>query len=509
MSNHDVRMSLDYFLNQKYFVLILIIFTASMLRIWDLGNIGFNSDEAVYSGQSATLAGFDEFTKHFSIYRAHPLLLQSIISTFFVSFGVIDIVARIVSAIFGILTIIVVYFIGKQLFNKKIAVVATLIIAIIPYHIIISRQVLLDGALSFFLILTLYFMIRYVNNKNSYWLYLVGASSGLSFLSKEVGIFVLISSTFSLLLTKNFTSRGTLIIISSFLLATSPYWIPILSTEDARQSALSYWQWQTSRDQNLPDTFYLTVIIQNALGYVLTGLVIISIIFLVKTKEIKKPKVTILLVWIAVPLLIFNLIPVKGYHFVITLVPTFILLGVSILDSLWLKKVSHYGLLVISLIALIFFTSGPVLDYLLHNDPEFYAGSGGEPHIREAALWIGDNVPNNQTFLTADARTANIIKFYANNEALSLHSNRNPAYIDLGNPDLHILNDQIQYLVLQPHIADRFPYLTEEVRLIHKLIIKHGAVPIHIENETYAGVNGEILNRHAIIIYSLDDIRGN
>ena len=65
---------------QELWILILIIFSASVLRIWDLGSIGFNNDEAIYSGQAATLAGHKEFSEYFSIYRAHPLLLQFMIS---------------------------------------------------------------------------------------------------------------------------------------------------------------------------------------------------------------------------------------------------------------------------------------------------------------------------------------------------------------------------------------------------------------------------------------------
>jgi hypothetical protein len=144
----------------------------------------------------------------------------------------------------------------------------------------------------------------------------------------------------------------------------------------------------------------------------------------------------------------------------------------------------------------------------LQNRSVPLAGSGGEPYIREAAVWIRDNVPDNQTILASDARTANIIKFYANNEALSLHSNRNPAYIEVSSPDLHILDGQIHYLVLQPHITEGFPYLIEEVKLLNKLITKYDALPIHTENETYTGSNGEILQRPALIIYSLNGTQG-
>ena len=136
---------------QELWIIILIIISATVLRIWDLGSVGFNNDEAIYSGQAATLAGHKEFSEYFSIYRAHPLLLQFMISILFGIFGIGDVIARIIPAILGILTVIVTYLIGKVLFNRRVATVSALVIAILPYHAIISRQVLLDVSLVFFL----------------------------------------------------------------------------------------------------------------------------------------------------------------------------------------------------------------------------------------------------------------------------------------------------------------------------------------------------------------------
>ena len=494
---------------QEYLFLIIIIVSASVLRVWDLGNVGFNGDEAVYSGQSATLAGYEEFAKYFSIYRAHPLFLQFIVSLFFSSFGVSDTIARIAPAIFGILTVIFVYFIGKELYDKRVAMVAAIVMTIIPYHIIVSRQVLLDVPLSFFSTLTLFFVIRYLGqDKGIHWLYFIGASSGLSFLSKEVGIFVLVASIICLILTKKFSLKKLAIIGSSFLLATSPFWIPILTIQEAQQTALSYWQWQTSRDQNQPNTFYLSIIFRDALGFALTGLFVLSLIYLWKIRKLRDPNTLILLTWIGTTLLLFQLLPIKGFHFAQSLVPPFVLLGLSLLNGLWTKRIPHCRIFVITLIPLILLTSGPIFNYLFQIFTPPLAGSGGIPYVREGAIWIRDNIPGNTILLTLDATTANIIKFYANKEVFSLHSNKNPAYTEIGNPDLYILNGQIRYLVLQPNIVENYPHLKEEVDQLNDLAKKYGGVPIHMENQTYTGNNGEILIRPAIVIYSLDRIHG-
>lgn len=490
-------------------ILILIIALASIVRLWDLGGVGFNTDEAVYAGQSATLGGFEQFEKFFSIYRAHPLLLQFITSLLFVGFGISDTVARVVPAILGIITVPMVYFIGKELYNKRVSMFAALMMAIIPYNIIVSRQVLIDVSLSLFSTLTLYFILRYVkNNRGSHWLYLIGASSGLSFLSKEVGIFALIASLVTLLLTRRLSSKGIVIIVSSFLLASSPFWFPILTIQEAQQTALSYWQWQTNRDQNQPDTFYLSVIFKDALGYTFAGAFIVSIVYLIYTGNIKRPEILVLLVWLVIPLLMFQFLPIKGYHFVMSLVPSFVLLGVSILDSEWIKKVPHHRIVLLAFVPLVLLTTGPVLGYMFQDPSPPLAGSGGIPHVREAAIWMRDNIPEDHIMLTLDAPTANIIKFYSNIEAFSLHSNKNPAYAEIVNADLYIMSGQVHYLVSQPNIVEVSPHLKDELKKINNLVIKYNGVPIHTEYETHVEKNGQILIRPAIIIYSLEEILG-
>lgn len=472
--------------------------------------MAFNNDEAIYSGQAATLAGYEEFAEHFSIYRAHPLLLQFMISLLFVYFGISDAIARLVPALLGIFTIILTYLIGKLLYDRKVALVSALVLAILSYHIILSRQVLLDVALSFFFTLTLYFMTRHLKSpKDVHWLYLVGASAGLSCLSKEVGIFALFTSLICLFLIKRFSPRNILVVVSSFLLASSPYWIPILTIQEARDSALAYWNWQTSRDSNQSDSFYFNIITQEALGYILTGLFVLSIIYALKTKNIKRPAVFIPLLWIAIPLVMFQFLAVKGYAFVLALIPSFVLLGVSFLFSGWMQKLPHYRIIIMVLIPLIFVFSGPMLHYLLQIPPINLVGSGEERYARDGAIWIRDNVPQEAVFLTLDSRTANIIKYYSNNIAVSLHANKNPAYFEVISPDLPILNDEIQYLVYEVYQAEQLPYLKEEAREMRQLITKYNGTAIHTENKIYMDNNGKNLIKPAIIIYSLNTLQEN
>ena len=110
-----------YLLNFKYFltqsdnytiskqeicIIILIFVIAFTIRAYDLGKLAFNNDEAIYSGQAASLANYSEYQEQFSIFRAHPLLLQFMISISFYFFGINEFTARIVPVFFCVVVLL-------------------------------------------------------------------------------------------------------------------------------------------------------------------------------------------------------------------------------------------------------------------------------------------------------------------------------------------------------------------------------------------------------------------
>jgi hypothetical protein len=71
----------------------------------------------------------------------------------------------------------------------------------------------------------------------------------------------------------------------------------------------------------------------------------------------------------------------------------------------------------------------------------------GTPWKREAALWIKDNTSADADILTARMPTANILKFYSNHDVYTLEINRNPTYLQVDNPILLILNNNVTIIV--------------------------------------------------------------
>src|SRR5690349_15578799 len=113
--------------------LTAVLIVAAAFRYIDLGAVGLNSDEAVYAGQSASLAGNPHFTSLFPIVRAHPLLMQLVMAPLYRS-GVVDTPGRYVAATFGVATVALVYALGRVMYDHRVATVGALLLAVMPYH---------------------------------------------------------------------------------------------------------------------------------------------------------------------------------------------------------------------------------------------------------------------------------------------------------------------------------------------------------------------------------------
>jgi len=136
-------------LSREFFILVTIFLLALFLRLIYLSHapLGFYTDEVVsgYVGRFILLNGKDLYGNAWPIfyfdkfgdYRTILPIYLSGVSTFI--FGVNEFAVRFPPAFFGALGVIPMYLFTKQLFNRNIAFVSSFLIAILPWHIILSR----------------------------------------------------------------------------------------------------------------------------------------------------------------------------------------------------------------------------------------------------------------------------------------------------------------------------------------------------------------------------------
>ena len=137
-------------LHKKVWIILFgIILLASALRFWQLGHVPISPDwdEASlgYNAYSILHTGKDEYGqflpivfKSFGDYK--PALYSYLAIPSILIFGLDVFAVRLPSALFGVLTVLITFFLVKELFKRNnIALLASFLLAISPWHIQFSR----------------------------------------------------------------------------------------------------------------------------------------------------------------------------------------------------------------------------------------------------------------------------------------------------------------------------------------------------------------------------------
>ncbi len=153
------------------FLLVLIFLLALFLRLFRLDSLPhtFHEDEVLsgYVGRYILQNGFDlygnrwpiwYFNKFGDYYIIGPIYLSGI-STFI--FGINEFATRFPAAFFGALTISPFFYFILEIFNnKKVALFSSLFLAILPWHVVLSRSTT-EGIIGcFFFLVGVYFLVK-------------------------------------------------------------------------------------------------------------------------------------------------------------------------------------------------------------------------------------------------------------------------------------------------------------------------------------------------------------
>jgi 4-amino-4-deoxy-L-arabinose transferase-like glycosyltransferase len=167
--------SLTKLLISRKYAIIWVISIGILLRCIYFPNVppGINQDEAsaAYEAYSLLLTGKDRWGNPFPIYfpgwgSGQNVLYSYLTIPAIAIFGLNIFSARIVNVVFGILTLPLMYVCVKSIFNTRIAFYSTLLLAILPWHIMMSRWGLESNLLPFFLLLGTYSIHQSIFRKN-------------------------------------------------------------------------------------------------------------------------------------------------------------------------------------------------------------------------------------------------------------------------------------------------------------------------------------------------------
>lgn len=493
-----------------YAVLVVVLAVAVSVRVWDLNRFGFNTDEAVYMGQGAAIARVPILTDIFPVFRAHPLLFQFLLALL-ANIHMSDVGARLLAVAVGIGTVFLTYRLGKLLYGRNVGLMAGLIMAIMPYHVIVSRQVLLDGPLVFCATLTFYMLARYAIHEQPIWLHATGICLGLTFLAKETGI-ILIGAIYAFLaLSNEINVRFKDLLISLFLMVLMILPFPLsLWLAGGSNVSQQYIVWQLFRRPNHPWSFYLTNV-PGEIGWLVVILALLGF-WLLRSERTWRER--LLFWWILIPVVFFQIWPTKGFQYLLPIAPAMaILASRTLLRWSPQNEIAYLGKAINMTWARTVCIALVLLSLALSSwdaikpstSGTFIAGTGGLPGGREAGQWIHNNIPENATLLTIGPSMANILQFYGYRQAfgLSVSPNplrRNPSYEPVLNPDLLIRTNEIQYIVWDSYSAARTPYFSESLL---NLAQRFNGVIIHAESIMVPGEEGTMVPKPVIVIYKV------
>lgn len=175
---------------------LLLIALTLPLFFYKLGQSSLTSwDEAWYAEVSRNiLKSGDWFYLTFNgkPYTDHPFLGFWLEAISFKILGINEFSARFPSALAGFLTLIAVFYLGKELFNRYVSILAALALVSAPWFLYRARTGNLDNLLVLFFILTIYFAIK--ASKSEFYLVPFSLSLGGLLFSKTLVPFTILPS---------------------------------------------------------------------------------------------------------------------------------------------------------------------------------------------------------------------------------------------------------------------------------------------------------------------------
>ena len=388
--------------------LLAITALAATARLWDLGAIGLRGDEAVYAGQAAVLAGDQELKRYFVLLsrgNSNFLLYQYVLAAAYWLFGVSDVLARVVAAVFSILTVPLTYAIGRTLFGRSTGLIAALLLAVSGYAIFLGRLALLDSTLTFCVTLAIYCGARWVRGGGDRWLYAFAAAAGLAVDAKVTGVLVLPVLGLALLLTHGYsrlTVRSVAISAVVFLICLAPAFYQLF---EYGSLYLAFLADSIRRVSHVPWYYYPKVLARYD-GYVLLVLAPVSLV----VAAIRRSLGDILLAtWILVFGVFQQAYPLKAFNYLLPLVPALALLGARALEQALSVVRRSWVAAPVALTIVLAASLPPVWSAVRVHD---YAG------MREAAYWLAENTAPDAGVMTLSQGSAQyVLAFYGRRDA--------------------------------------------------------------------------------------------
>lgn len=440
---------------KKYKILLaLVVVVATYVRFFGPSHLldhGLWADEPYYLEATKNLYLYNAYEYQGEAVLKPPLLvyLSAGVSRIF---GFNEALLRILPPIFGTLSVLLMYYLGKEMFNETVGVVTAGFAVFQNMLWIFSIVFHLEVLLIFFFTLAIYLSYKGQKDESVIRLFYAGIAIVLAALSKQQGL-LLFPILFVFLI---FSSKSkelwykTGLVLGLPLLSIVPWYF---TAEENDELFKSLFYSLTNPSFTLEFVHQLPTIIG-------IGIIFLSLVGIFGLRSHKRERL-LLLLWILIPLMLTPL--TRGYdrwspRYLITIVPPFLLLASFGLETVYIrsrKRYKHLAIFACGLIfSSIFFASAFAGAKTI--DKELLVNTGHD----EVGEWLVYNTPKDSTIMAYADRQ---VRFYSDRHSIrfpvDLYYPRNIESVDAYREKIYDmrLKNEVDYLVLD--VPEKVPYL--------------------------------------------------
>lgn len=262
---------------------------------------------------------------------------------------------QIIVPLFGTLSILLTYILGKKLFNEKIAFYSAILFSLVPLHTLFSGKTLTDTFVVFFILLTFISFWEGFERENKKHKILFGLFLALSLLARYTTLWIAPVFLFYFLIRDRslrfLKDKRLWVAIGVFFLILSPWFIYGIKFYNHPFGAFihgfkaaNYWGGVQEWNFFFENSWKIFSII----GI----LFIFSLLYVLVKREFIKREIYLLLIWVIFYSLIVMMMPHKEDRFIMPIIP-----AVCLLSGYFISKISRFRNIIFSLICIVLLCS--------------------------------------------------------------------------------------------------------------------------------------------------------
>lgn len=177
--------------------LLFILLLALVLRLISIGTHTLWYDEAfavlfAEKGLSAMLEGTLTPVDGGAA-DIHPLLYYTTLNIWMTLFGQSAVMLRLWSVILGLGTIVFVYLISTNLFDKRTGLASALVVALAPFHVQYSQEIRMYSLMAFLLMAMTWCFLKARESQSKRWWVIFGVLAGMAMHTQQLSAFFLVA----------------------------------------------------------------------------------------------------------------------------------------------------------------------------------------------------------------------------------------------------------------------------------------------------------------------------